>query len=70
MLFHFTVWRLLTPRYMPPEDRFMKRRRLPHRTRIYAEVEEHDHRASPIPANMKRMFPTAGAIHLVGREIE
>ena len=48
----------------------MERRRLPHRSRIDAVVEEHDQGGAPVPADRMRGVPSPRPSHLVGGEIE
>jgi len=48
----------------------MKRSCLPDGARINTVVEEFDKRTSPAPADGKRVAPTLGAFHRVGRKIE
>ena len=69
-LFDFTVGRLTIPRYVPPEDRFVKRFRLPDCARVHTVVEEYYERAPPVPADGKLMVPPPRPFHSVRCEIE
>src|SRR5271157_5462091 len=55
---------------MPPEDRLVERRRLPHGSRVNAVVEEHDKRAAPVPPHRDCSTPASRPLHLVRGEIE
>ena len=69
-LLDLSVRRLSFPRHVPPEDRLVKRKRLPDGPGVDSIVEEDYESAPPVPTNRKRLIPPSGSSHLVRREIE
>src|SRR5262245_6080473 len=60
----------MTPRNMPPKDRFVEGRGFPDGTSVNAIVEEHDENAPPVPSNRDQPVPAAWPLHLVRRKVE
>ena len=69
-LLPLTIRWLGTPRHVPPQNRFVKARRLEHGSGIDAVIEEHNQCRSPVVPDRVGLFPAAQSWKFVSGEVQ